>query len=843
MTAAIEDLAMPVAGSPNKADGAAGWSRTVRVALYWATFVTLFGWTLFGFWSHPTILAGVWTPSGQTRFLLFAAAYAVAVLVVYLIAAPRLPLILAVIMVVSSCGAVGIGAPAAAALFLFSSLVLGSALLWRRAAPEAVGWVDRILAMLLGAVVYMTVTGWTAMLPIHYAIVHAVILALPLVIWPSVAGQCLKSLSSLLRPVAWDGALGYAAFALAAFIPLVHLLDAVLLPQLNSDAVAVHLAVPSIIAFNHFWAFDVHRFVYAAIPMGASWLILPPYLLGGEFAARLINFCFFLVTCFLFFSVVRRFLVPATAWLLTALLASTPFFLTENGNIFVENIWVALLFAAYVSFIRFRETAQERYLLLMVVLTATSLAVKLLGAVLIFVLLLFAIGDFLRKPARIVWSFAIFALAAAYPYAFAFIKTGNPVFPFMNNIFQSPLYYPTAFAGMHRSIPSSLYEMTFLTERYMDNGGGNGSMGFHYLVLLPLALLALRKSYPYIGILSIALATAMVVSVALLAEVNLRYLYPAFPLSMVAVAIAYAHTKDLSRKLYVALCAFAVVTTAVNAYAMPSSAWAHREFSLAMVLGRTGVDRYRDWGAPERRVIDYLNLTRGRSVRVANFARSMQIDLQGEIVFGMWYDYVFTTQKVSKATSAEEVLRLMREEGITRFIAFAPGFGSQNYSPVVEAFLSKYTEPEFSVGDVYLARYKESVRFSTELLKNGEFTDDLAEWRGANPAMLDPGSGAVAVTGARALAQRVPVDDRVTYRYAIKARCVTPDTHVRVWVGWLDEKAQPIDTVVLPRVCEASDKEFAAELVPPFGARLADVWVGGNEVDKPVLVSGVSFKR
>src|SRR4051812_1285746 len=112
MTATTDDLSPSIAVSPGGTEPTAlARGRTVRLALYWGVLIVLLGWTAFGFWSHPTILNEVWRPAGQTRFLLFASAYAVAVFIVYVVAAPRLPLILAVIMVVISCGAVGIGAP------------------------------------------------------------------------------------------------------------------------------------------------------------------------------------------------------------------------------------------------------------------------------------------------------------------------------------------------------------------------------------------------------------------------------------------------------------------------------------------------------------------------------------------------------------------------------------------------------------------------------------------------------------------------------------------------------------------------------------------------------------
>jgi hypothetical protein len=816
--------------------------RSIRRIAYASVFAFLVCLEAYGFWSHPQLLATVWTPSGHTRFLSFAGVYLLGVVLVLYFAPQRLPLILAVAMALVACAAVGVGAPAAVGLFLLSAFVLGRALLWRHAEADYLSFEDMILATLFGAVIYMTAIGWTAMLPVHFAAVHMIVLALPLVIWPATLAKSLRSLAALVRPVAWRSRWHYLGFALAAFIPLAHLIGAVVLPQANNDAVVLHLAVPSIVAFKHYWPFDVDRYVFAVFPMGTSWMILAPYLLGGEFAARLVNWCFFLATAFLLFSVVRRYLAINAAWMLVALYASTPFFLTENGNIFTENLWVALLFGATFAIWRFKETGQERYFVLAASLAAASLGVKLLGAVLVATLVVLVLRDCLARPVRLAWAIGIFAVMAAYPYAYAFIKTGNPVFPLLNHIFKSPFFAEAAFGGLNRSLPTSLYQLTFQTLRWMDGGGTSGALGFHYLVLIPLSLLALGRTYPYVGWVSLICAVVSLSSVSLLAEPNVRYFYPALPFITILAAIVYAQARELSRILYLSLCCYGVAAMLVNAYAMPLSAWAHREFSFAMAFGRLGLDEYLSWVAPERKLIAYLNLTRGHAVRVANFARPMIIDFKGDSVLGNWYNHPFSTKRLSRATSAEEVHRLMREERITMFMAFGPGGEIPNGSRAVEAFLANYTEPEFIVGNVYVARYKEAWRFSEELVKNGDFAAGLTNWGHAPITVHDAAARTVSVTSTNGIVQRVPVDERVMYRYAITARCANPGTHVRLWINWYDAQQRHFHTTVVARACENAVRTFAEEVAPPEGARAGELVVAGHEPDRSVEVSNVSLR-
>jgi hypothetical protein len=688
----------------------------------------------------------------------------------------------------------------------------------------------------------MTVIGWIAMYPVHFAAVHMVLLALPLLLRPGTLVQSLRAIGRLFHPIAWSSRWHYFGFALAAFIPLSHLIGAVLLPQVNGDAVSLHLAVPSIVAIDRFWAFDVKRAIYAVMPMGVSWMMLPAYLLGGELAARLVNFCFFLATVLLLFCVMRRYLGAGTAWMLTGLYASTPLFLAENGNIYADNLWAALLFGAAVSLARFRETRLEPYFWIAVTLAAASLSVKIIGAVLVLALALFAARESLDRPSRFAWAFGIFAAIGAYPYAYAFFKTGNPVFPFMNHIFKSPLYADAAFLGLNRPMFTSLYELTFRTGSYIDGGGTNGALGFHYLALLPLSVLALTRKYPYLGVVSLVGAVVFVASASFFAEPNLRYLYPALALLMVPVAIAYAQARELSKTLYVVLCGFGCTMTAVNAYAMPLSAPTHREFPLATVFGRFGIDEYRDWAAPERRLIEYLNMTRGSAVRVAIFARPNIVELKGAWVFGNFYDYLFTTQKLAKARSADEVFRLMREERITKFMAFKPGRGNINLSAVVDQFLAKYTEPEFEAGDAYLSRYKPEWRFSEEVVANGDFIDRLSGWHHSDPSIHDPAAGTISLKGADAVHQKVGIDERVVYRYVVTARCADPGSRLRAWLNWSDGQQRHINTFESPMNCDATFKTIAAEVSPPRGAQFAELVVAASGNGQRVEVSRVSLK-
>ena len=811
---------------------------TSRIALYWFAFVALVGVTLYGLGTNLHILRDAWTGAGSYRFLVFAGGYTVAAAAIYVLAAPRLPAILALVVSISAC-ATGIGGPVAAGSFLFASMVLGRALLFRDGAGRAIAPVDMLLSLLTGASIYMTAVGLTAAVPIHYPALHAAAVALPLVVFPAQVRECLGFFRKVLGPRRWSGPWEYLNFALFAFI-LIGLLICVLLPQVNSDAVVAHLAIPSQMAIDHAWSFDVARYLYAVMPAGAAWMITPAYLLGGEYAARLLNFGFYVLTTLLIFTAARRFLSAGTAWLVVVIFASTPLFQLETGNIFSENIWVALLFGGAIAMDRFRATGEARYFLMTGLLAGASIAVKVLGAV-VAALVFFAAGlRCLKRPGLLAAGGLLAALSGLYPYLWAFVKTGNPVFPFMNNVFKSPYYAPSTFVGLGRTTVPNPYDLTFHTLPFADGGARDGSAGFALLVLLPIAFLSIRRAYPFLGWFSLVALIAGLFSEFRLAEVNLRYMYFVVPFAMVAIAIAYGQIQAASKALFAAMCGFGLVATLVNTYAMPVSGWAYRDFPLPMALSRTGVDQRRDEGAPERRLIDYLNLTRGRTARVAFFSRPMLVDLKGDGLFTNWYNFAMETElRQAASVSADAVFQLMKDRHVTHFIAFAPESGLINMYPAVDEFLRRYTEREFSAGDAYLARLKEPFRFANEVVKNGDFAGGASEW--AAIGSVPGGSEKVVVTGSGGYRQYVAIDDRLVYRYSLKARCAAPDMRLRLEIDWLNAEGRTT-TDLVARACDGGWLKFTRDVAPPAGSTGAYLTLLGFDAEKVVEISDVSLK-
>src|SRR4029079_12241734 len=129
-------------------------------------------------------------------------------------------------------------------------------------------------------------------------------------------------------------------------------------------------------------------------------------------------------------------------------------------------------------------------------------------------------------PAMAVVLLIAFAIAV-FPYANAWIRTGNPVFPFMNDLFRSPLFdFTSSFKNRHYDAPLRIwspYELIGSSGRSIE--GADGAAGFHWLLLFPIVAFGFFRRRPRAQWLCLALATIFFVSV-FTQQAYLRYLLP-----------------------------------------------------------------------------------------------------------------------------------------------------------------------------------------------------------------------------------------------------------------------------------------------------------------------------
>jgi hypothetical protein len=678
---------------------------TVFAALIAAMVAAGVALEIHGFRTSDLFHADIWDPRGMRRLVHYICLFLAAAVPVMVLAPWCFTGLAIGLAGVGTALAAGPLALLAVAVFLMSACALGSRLL---GGVQDDSVPAQALATMLGTAVYIFAMTMLARLPVNYPLVWVVLLAIPIV-WDR-AGV-LRRLAACARSVrrvelrTW-GERGAAA--LLIFVLGMHWLVA-LKPEVGADALAMHLAIPANLAAQHRMTFEPSRFIWSVMPMGADWVYSMVYQLGGEAASRLANFAMLVALETMLYGAARRWLSRAAALLVGALFATTPLVQLVTGSLFVENVLAALVLAMLVAIWRLGETGDRRYLFAAAMLAGGALTTKVGALPLVALTLPFAAVEAVRqwrrlsrRPAGACAVAVLLLVATAAPtYVIAWQKTHNPVFPFLNRRFPSPFLdqREEIVTGYHEPVnPRTLYDITFHTRKYLE--ASDGSFGFQYLVLAPLALAGLlaMRGRPAASATVIGLAGAWL---TLRSDSNARYIYAALPLATIAFAAVLGWTASHSRTLYGALIAWGVVCAGLNVYFLPASGWYHRDFYSPYTFVRNGGDRYLEQVAPERLVIRRYNRTHpGSAVLLA--ADTNIADVRGEVYENSWHQWNVAIA-IQHAADAAAMQSLFDQWKVTHIIAPVRRPGALLQPPLLRDFLDSCTAPEYQLGNYALS--------------------------------------------------------------------------------------------------------------------------------------------
>ncbi len=675
--------------------------------LAWILLALLLAAGGYGFLHERLWAQSMWSETGGERFFAYAIVFWIAAGLILRLGPRWLGPIVPAAALLYTAWWTGPAAPLAVLYFLGSCFCLG-----RRLAREA----DAPTATLLGAAVWMFLIWIALHFPVNTRGVYAAALLLPYLFgYRSLAVAARNLRPTNLRPTNFMPMMerrGAAAFAVLLFILIAHLLAA-LKPEISADGLSMHLALPLAVARDARWAFDFRLNSWALMPTGADSLYAAAYLLGGEQASHLLNFAFLALTCMLVARAARRWVSPAQSWLIAALFASTPLVQLVTGSLFVENVWAAMILAATLALLRYLEAGRSRDLILTGIFAGAAMAVKVIaGGLAAPIVLVAAVAAFRRREWRMALTAgALLVLFAAPPYAYAFAKTGNPVFPFANRVFRSPDFDTSqSFSDPRFAAKPSWetpYEITFRSKEFLEAQGGAG--GFQYfLLLLPAILLARRREQ-----WAIAAIAGLGGGIIFVFTPYLRYLYPALPLASLAIAWLVAQAPAVAGS------AGALALIALNLWFLPSSGFYNGDFAL---FRHSEIQPYVERGAPVRPLIADLN-RRAPGQPVAFFSTDQTGELNAPAYTDGWHSERYWN-KVQNAKDPGEVALILNGLGIHYVIA--PVSRIANRVPV-ELFLRLWLDPvREPVGPLGLFRMRDvSATSDTSPFAPGRRYDDL----------------------------------------------------------------------------------------------------------------------
>lgn len=647
--------------------------RTAAVAACALLCLAALAW---GFARTDVIPAGLlpaWSGRGVKRFVVFVALAAAVLAGARRTRAPRMTQ--AVLAALWLAVAFGVTAVAAAAFVLVAALGLGSAVAAPAALRARFGRREgALLCLAAGLAVTIGVVQVLAHFPVNTAPLYVLLLSLAMLAGRAWLKEDLQALRDHLsvrgedRVSAWGG-------ALVVLVLAVHSVNAAL-PERMYDAVAMHLAIPTYVASHARWGFDVTRYTWAVFPMGGDWLYTVGHLVGGEPAVRLLNLALHAIVTVLLHAELRRRISARSAFLLTAVYSATPLAFLESATLFVENPLSLFLLAATVLLARSWRAQRPADAALLALCVGGALATKLPAAFAAVPLVGLAIYSMARSLDRrrlaVATGTAALVLVAVggVPYLYAWAATGNPVFPFLNDVFRSRLLPPEDSSKDERWIAhldwKILYEMTFRSGRFGEMT--DGSFGFQHLLLLPagvLAALLFRRDAPWP-----AIAVALVYAFAVLWHVQYaRYLYPVFPLLTVAEAEV---PRSLSARPALGRTFDAIAATALvlNLAFMPTSGWVLPGFRVDALFSRQARERMMEDSVPERSLLRIASAIDGKRARVLEVGQPFGVDLEGDPVYAMGYNPA-ARDRLEAARTEEDVRGLVEEYDLTYVLADA----------------------------------------------------------------------------------------------------------------------------------------------------------------------------
>jgi hypothetical protein len=700
-----------------------------------------------------------------------------------------------------------------------------------------------INSFLIGAGFYGTVVGLLAHLPVNYPGTYGVALALPLLLERQLLRQWFSEFCRwVIKAPSKPGE--RSCLDLAISVVALVLFIVALMPEVGHDALAVHLFIPAHLLHRHQWGFDATTYVWAVIPLLGDWIFSITYMLGGETATRLINVGFIFALSWL----VRDLVVWAggraagVRWAVLLFLSS-PLTFAEGNSLFIEAVWATFLVAGTLAILRACSTDnyQGKSLTCAGALLGYALAAKAVTFTFLPVLLLPLIWHYktwLRAGVfkTLLLGLGLFLVFGGIPYITAWWLTGNPIFPFFNQIFHSPLWPDSNFVDSRWSKGLSwdfIYSVTFKSEKYLE--ATSGAAGFQWLlVFLPcLAILVTSGHRRGMGLVAVAMLSILLCFQSM---AYLRYIFPAFAVLIAVIGIGISvipTTAVLQVRLVYAAASTAVL---LNMLFYSAGPFVYRDFPIKAIFNDTYRESYLLQRLPIRNAVKLVNALNLQRTPVAIFGTPQVAGLSANALMANWYNHNFQNQFFAVKTK-QDVADLLLRNRVEYMILDSPVDEFKEQYELLNQVSTKVAQ----FGSIRVQRFSDDFRFKKELLINPDFSAKQG-WLINDNSLFDATSSTVLTSVSTPVTQNIKVFPGQRYKNTVIARCHNNKTQGRVQVNWYDSKGIFIRPDIQLFDCSADWNEITMEVIAPDNVTTATVYATGH-TEMPLIFKSVSFKQ
>lgn len=722
------------------------------------------------------------------------------------------------------------------AYILLSSYLVGNLILCRYLRSDKDSF---SISTLLGLGVYGYVAYLAAFAPINYSGIYSLVLAIPLILRRASLKCVYKDVITKLREKSTNKTLDLALCLLVFFY-----FSIALMPERGHDALVMHLFIPSQIAQNHLWGFDVTRYLWASTPMFGDIIFSIGYMLGGELSARLINFCFAILLAQLVGLHARWAGASETGikWSSLIFLSTSVIFL-ENSSLYVDLVWSSFILAGSFILLQFltKEGAEnEGQLLICASFLGFALSCKaqtllVLPPLAILFLISYKHWSPFCKISTILKASLLFFLIACPPYAASLILTGNPLFPYFNALFRSPLWVAENFKDTRWNMGVTFdfpYQMTFKSEKYLE--GAPGSIGFAWVVLLPVAIcifiIEKNKRIGALLLISICSILLMFNSMA-----YLRYVIPALAWYVAVLGAIYPLIKNSLNSSISKVIPFGVygLLVLLNIGFIYSATY-YADFSYKPLLSKEDRDQYVRENIPMRYAAEVINKINNRNAPIAIFSSSPLVaGLKSDYVSSSWYSYSFS-EKLKNIKTTAEMEQLLIDEDVDFLILDMNWDNPRIKKLVLDSSDEINLNKSISIRKLHFGR-----RYTNELLTNSSF-DSLDAWNASDH--YQQSKNKLVANNQYTAKQTIKIKGQSRYLNTITSVCPLEDTQGRNQINWLDANSKFLSTDIQLFNCNTKIYTSTFEVTAPKNAKYAEVYASGH-ANKPVTFLLISMKQ
>ena len=521
--------------------------------------------------------------------------------------------------------------------------------------------------------------------------------------------------------------------SLLLFIVVLHLAGAGL-PERYADGALYHLYLNQTVARLGFWPGDFHSFVWALMPAGTDWLNGIGEVLAGQLGTKAMSFLvFILMLGAVYHASLVSGVTRARSLLVTALVASTPMAFIETTTLFIENGLTLFVFCAFLVLSE-KDLSVRRRVICGAILIAAALATKLHAVVFAAPLGMFALWISWRDGSRrnfydICVAIGILAIGS-FAYAYAYVKTGNPIFPFFNAIFKSPYYALENFADTrwHQPPPWDLfYKITFHTHLYGEFR--DGAFGFQAIALVAAIVLATILTNPRRQCMAVFVGLFYIFVISM-STTYARYLYPGLVfVSYGAGALLMLSCKNQTIDRYWKRVVGLAVTLVIvlNVCFFNSAGWPLEQNFLAGFTSQEKWEKVAEQSLPQLALNRRASQDGVPSPRVLLFGDAVAANIAGTPLPVNWYNSPLV-DKFRHAKTVEDIRQILAQVKATHAsFDFRNNLYQLNTKLIGEA-LEKFGEPIFRESTLVLYRIHPDVWLGPNLAGEGSAANGFNGW-------------------------------------------------------------------------------------------------------------------